>query len=321
MSIIIKSTGAALPSRCITNDMLPDNLDTSDEWIRTRTGIKQRYACGDDESAFTLALSAAEQALDRANLSGMDIDLIIVATTSPNLTFPSVAVQVQSAIGMHKGAAFDVQAVCSGFIYGLSTAESFMRTNKAGRVLLIGTEALTRLIDWNDRSTAVLFGDGAGAIILEKQEDGSTSRGLIGSKFYSDGRGVDQLRTLSGIGILEDAKGIQMNGREVFKNATKTLSDIVTEILTAYNMDKSDIDWLVPHQANARIIEATAKHLNMPMSQVILTVGEHANTSAASIPLALNFAAESGKFKQGDLLLLEAFGAGFTWGAALIEWS
>lgn len=317
MAIRIVSTGHALPSRVVTNADLEKIMDTNDEWIQTRTGIKQRYFCAESENTFTLATEASKMALEEAGLTAEDIDMVVVATTSPNLTFPAVAAQVQAAIGMQHGSAFDVQAVCSGFIYALSNAEAYLRTGKANRVLVVGAETLSRIIDMEDRTTAVLFGDGAGALILENTDGEET---FYGTEIFSDGRHADLLKTTGGVGSTGDSGVIEMNGREVFKHATRTLAGMVDIMLEKHNMKEEEIDFLVPHQANRRIIEATAKHLKLSMDKVILTVDRHANTSAASIPLALSESIKSGKIKRGDTLLLEAFGGGFTWGAALLKY-
>lgn len=311
------SAGHALPSNLVANADLEKLMDTNDEWIQTRTGIKQRYFCESHENTFTLAVDAAKSALHKANLSARDIDMVVVATTSPNLTFPSVATQVQAALGMEHGAAFDVQAVCSGFIYALSTAENYLRLNKANRVLVIGAETLSRLLDMEDRTTAVLFGDGAGAVILENTEGEEC---FYGTDIYSDGRHCDLLRTSGGVGSDGGLGVITMNGREVFKQATRALAGLVDSMLEKHNMSEDQIDFLVPHQANRRIIEATAKHLGLSMDKVVVTVDKHANTSAASIPLALSESIDAGVIKRGDTLLLEAFGGGFTWGAALLKY-
>tara|TARA_R110000868_G_scaffold190862_2_gene434963 strand:- start:28633 stop:29598 length:966 start_codon:yes stop_codon:yes gene_type:complete len=320
MSIVITGTGGALPANIVTNDDLSSIVETSDEWIQSRTGIQQRHFKSGDESTSSLATKAAQQALESANLTVDDIDLIIVGTATPDLTFPSVACQVQANLGMKHGAAFDLAAACSGFIYALSMAESQIQTGKAKRALVIGAETFSDLITPEDRTTYVLFGDGAGAVVIEKTNDESdTTSGIQAIEIFSNGEYIKDLYSSGGVASTGTAGSVIMNGREVFKHATKTLSSLVTYMLDKYNVDKDDIDWLIPHQANKRIIDATAKHLGMESSKVVLTVGEHANTSAASIPLALNVAVRDGRVKKGDLLFLEAFGAGFTWGAALIR--
>lgn len=320
MSVIITGTGGALPKKVVTNDDLSKIVDTTDEWIQSRTGIKQRYFKSAGETTSTLATAAAKQALEAANLTIDDIDLIIVGTATPDLSFPSVACQVQANLGMSHGAAFDLAAACSGFIYALATAESFLGSGKAHKALVIGAETFSDLITPADRTTYVLFGDGAGAVVIEKTNDESqNSAGIKAVEIFSNGDSINDLYSDGGVSTTGTSGKVVMNGREVFKQATKTLSSLVTEMLDKYNVEKDDIDWLVPHQANKRIIDATAKHLGLDESKVILTVGEHANTSAASIPLALNVAVRAGKIKKGDLVFLEAFGAGFTWGAALIK--
>lgn len=318
MGIKVVSTGHALPSQCITNEALSQKIETSDEWIQTRTGIKQRYFCADHEDVLTLSKQAAEMALETAGLKATDIDAIFLATTSPNLTFPAVAVQLQAALGMTKGFAFDLQAACSGFIYGLSTAENYLRSGKIKRALVVGAEALSRIINMEDRTTSVLFGDGAGAVLLAY--DDTPDEGLLDVKLYSDGRYKDLLCATGGVGAVGDIGYLSMRGKEVFKFATRTLAGLVEDMLSSNNIKQEEIDWLVPHQANKRIIEATAKHISLPMEKVVLTVDCHANTSSASIPLALSESIHSGKIKRGETLLLEAFGGGFTWGAALLKY-
>ena len=307
-----------MPPKILTNTELAKSLDTSDEWIFSRTGISQRHICVEGESAATLAIDAAKNALESAKLTSQDIDVVIVANATPDRSFPSLAADVHKALEMNPCPIFDLNAACSGFIYNLKMADMFIQTGSAKNILIIGAEVFSRAMNWEDRSTCVLFGDGAGAAIVQAQED--NGYGLIGAEIGGDGKYVDLLKMEGGIG-LTGKKGMPfMNGREVFKNAVRCLAGLVPEFLEKHNLKESDINWLVPHQANARIIEATAKSLNLPMEQVILTVAQHANTSAASIPLAMDVAVKEGKFKDGDILFLEAFGAGFTWGASAIKW-
>lgn len=316
----IVATGSALPSKVVTNHDLENIMDTTDAWIVERTGIRQRHVCVDGENAMTLAAKAAQNALDMAGLAGRDIDLLLVGTISPNLIFPSVATQVQAAIGMEGGAAFDLQAACSGFIYGLSIAEGLLKAGHGKRALVIGSEVFSRILDWTDRSTAVLFGDGAGAALVELAEVGEAGPGLLASTILSDGRGGPLLCANGGIAKGDTFTPITMNGREVFRHASRAMANLVDPLLAQCHLAKKDVTWLVPHQANGRIIEATARLLDLPMERVVYTVDRHANTSAASIPLALDEANRSGSFKPGDVLFLDAFGAGFTWAGAVIRW-
>ena len=317
--LIIKGCGASLPEKAVTNHDLESQLDTSHEWIVERTGIEQRHVAAEGEATSTFATKAAKEALKNAGIDGADVDLIVVATATPDLTFPSVACLVQAEIGANGCPAYDIQAACSGFIYALSIAEDYLRAGKGKNALVIGAETFTRAVDWDDRGTAVLFGDGAGAVLLQACED-ENMRGLLGAQIHADGAHADLLKSSGGVSTTKDAGVTLMKGREVFKHAVRVLHDLVPQTLEKYGVKEDDISYLVPHQANKRIIEATAKMLNMPMDRVILTVGKHANTSAASIPLALYDGVTSGKIKKGDLLLLEAFGAGFTWGAAILYW-
>jgi 3-oxoacyl-[acyl-carrier-protein] synthase-3 len=315
---VIRSTGAYLPERILTNDELARMVDTSDEWIVQRTGIKQRHIAASDETTGDMAFHAAQMALQRGNLSPQEIDTVIVATTTPDQTFPSVAVQVQDRLGLPYGAAFDVQAVCSGFIYGLATANSFIRSGQSQRVLLIGAEKMSALIDWADRTTCVLFADGAGAVVVEAGAVHS-SRGIMSTHLHARGDQRSMLCTSGGPATTQTAGKILMQGREVFKYAVTCMSDVVRIALTHNQLTPADIDWLVPHQANIRIIEATAEKLGLPMDKIIVTVDRHGNTSAASIPLALHEAVAQGRIVQNQLVLLEAMGGGFTWGAALLR--
>ncbi len=314
-------TGGALPKRVLTNAELEKRIDTSDAWIRERTGIRQRHIAGKDELTGHLAERAARKAIKSAGLDPGDIDLIVLATTTPDKIFPSTACLLQANLGIQGCPAFDVQAVCTGFIYGLSVADKFIKTGAARRALVVGAETLSRIIDWNDRSTCVLFGDGAGAVILEAADE----PGMLSTHVHADGAYEHLLTVDGGISqgyekLSEGAGYIRMQGNEVFRVAVTTLGSIVEETLRANGMQKSDIDWLIPHQANMRIIQATARRLNMPIERVVVTVAEHGNTSAASVPLALDVAVRDGRIQRGDTVMMEAFGAGFTWGSALLRY-
>lgn len=314
----IIGVGGYLPEKIVTNHDLAEKLDTSHEWIVQRTGIQQRHVASEGQTTSDLAFRAAEKALTHAGLNAKDLDGIIVATTTPDFTFPATAVTVQSLLGMNPATmAFDVQAVCSGFIYALTVANNFIATGQYKRILVIGAETMTRILDWNDRGTAILFGDGAGAAILETSSDDS---GILSTHLHADGYQQKLLKTTGGPSFNGQAGTIFMEGREVFRHAVQRLAEVVDETLAHNSLDKSDIDWLVPHQANKRIIDATAEKLGLSSDRVILTVDKHANTSAASVPLALADAVENNRFKKGDVLLLEAMGAGLTWGAALVRW-
>lgn len=318
MRAIIRSTGSYLPEKVMTNDDLAKIVDTSDEWITQRSGIKSRHIAADDEATSDLATKAAQSALDAAGLSPDDIDGIIVATTTPDMTFPSTAALVQAKLKTAPaGIAFDIQAVCSGFVYALSVANNFISSGQAQRILVIGAEKMSSIIDWNDRTTCVLFADGAGAVILEAQEGDVADQGIMSTHLYANGHHADILKTSGGTSTTGESGSIHMQGREVFKHAVTLMSDVVVEALQANNLQASDIDMLVPHQANIRIIEGTAKKLGMSMDKVIVTVDHHGNTSAASIPLALDEAVRGKRIQRGDLILMEALGAGLTWGAAL----
>lgn len=319
----IISTGSYLPEKIVTNDDLSKIVETSDEWITQRSGIKQRHVAAENQTTADMAIEAAKQALERSSLAAEQIDGIIVATTTPDQTFPAVAVKVQSALGIPICVAFDVQAVCSGFIYALSVANSMVTTGQMSRVIVIGAEKMSSILNWSDRTTCVLFGDGAGAVILDatsgnEREDDKPS-GILSTHLYANGNHKDLLYTDGGVSSSGQSGHIVMQGREIFKHAVRLMSDAVNAALTHNNITAEEIDWLVPHQANSRIIEATAKKLNMPMERVILTVQNHANTSAASIPLAFDSAMQSGKIKKGDLVLFEALGGGLTWGSALVR--
>lgn len=314
----ILATGAYLPRQSVSNAELSQRVDTSDEWIVQRTGIRARHIAGADEPTSYMATQAARQALDNAGLTAKDIDAIIVATTTPDDTFPAVAVRVQAALGMGHGFAFDVQAVCSGFVYAMANANGLMASGLVKRALVVGAEKMSAVLDWDDRTTCVLFGDGAGAVVLEATDD--PKRGILTTHLHSDGRFRDMLYTSGGVATTGAAGTIQMAGREVFKYAVEALASVVDEALEATGLAPEDIDLLVPHQANLRIIEGTAKKLGMGMDKVVITLDKHGNTSAASIPLALHEAVQGGRVKRGDLLLIEAMGGGFTWGSLLVRW-
>lgn len=318
----IIGTGSYLPARVITNDELAQSLDTSDEWIETRSGIKTRHRAAADELTSDLATHAAKAALNNASLTADDIDLIIIATTTADLTFPATAAIVQKKLGISHGAAFDMQAVCSGFVYGLSVASAMMEAGQAKRALLIGAETMSRIVDWTDRSTAVLFGDGAGAVVLEAVEAQSDEApGILGSYLRSDGSYTDLLYVDGGPSSSGTTGHLQMNGREVYRHAVGNIADAINSLLATHQLTVDDIDWFVPHQANKRIIDGVAKKIGLPAEKTVLTVDKHANTSAASIPLALDDLAKSGRLKSGDLLMLEAMGGGLSWGANLIRWA
>lgn len=318
---IARGCGAYLPERVVSNAELAARVDTTDEWIQARTGIKQRHVAADGQLTSDLAIQAANKAMAMAGVEGKDIDLIVLATATPDNTFPSTATTVQSAIGMHGGAAFDVQAVCSGFIYALATADNFIKVGQAKRALVIGAETFSRILDWEDRTTCVLFGDGAGALVLEAGEgDGPGAQGILSTHLHSDGRYKDMLYVDGGPSSTQTVGYLRMQGREVFKHAVTNLSNVVLEALEANGLEADAIDWLVPHQANQRIISGAARKLKMTEDRVVTTVSHHANTSAASVPLALDVAVQDGRVKSGDLLLLEAMGGGFTWGASLLRW-
>ena len=315
----ILGTGSYLPANCVSNDDLAQKVDTSDEWIVARTGIRQRHIAAEGEQTSDLAVQAALNALESAQLDAKDIDLIIVATTTPDKTFPATACIVQQKLGADSCAAFDVQAVCAGFMYALTTAHAYIQAGLANKALVIGAETFTRLLDWNDRRTCVLFGDGAGAVILGKSD---TEGGIISAKLKADGNYANILEVPGVIrsGEVIGSPFVYMDGQAVFKFAVKTLTKIGQEVLSEANMSSSDIDWVVPHQANLRIIDSTAKHLGLSMDKVILTVQDHGNTSAASIPLALDVGVRDGRIKRGDVLLLEGIGGGFAWGAVLLRY-
>jgi 3-oxoacyl-[acyl-carrier-protein] synthase-3 len=315
---IVRGVGSYLPARILTNEELSRTIDTSDEWIQQRVGIKQRHIAADDEVTSDLAVHAAKRALDSARISPAEIDLIIVATTTPDLTFPATAAIVQQKLGMHHGAAFDIQAVCSGFVYGMVTADSYLKNGIARRALVIGAETTSRILDWTDRTTCVLFGDGAGAAVLELGGDGD--RGILASSLRSDGHFADKLNTTGGPSSTRSIGVVHMEGKEVFRHAVGKITDVVENVLSATGYTVKDLDWFVPHQANKRIIEGAGEKLHIPPEKVVITVDRHANTSAASVPLALTEAVTDGRIKRGDLVMIEAMGGGFTWGASLIRW-
>lgn len=313
--------GSYLPARVVANEELAERVDTSDEWIVQRTGIRSRHIAAPGETTSDLALAAARRALDHAGVPGDALDLIILATTTPDHTFPATATKVQAALGMTGGAAFDVQAVCSGFIYALAVADNFIRLGQARTVLVIGAETFSRILDWNDRTTCVLFGDGAGAVVLQAVEGEGTSadRGVLSTHLHSEGKHYELLWVDGGPSSTQTTGHVRMVGQEVFRHAVNRLAEVVDEALTANRLEARDIDWLVPHQANKRIIDSTARKLRLGAEKIVLTVDHHGNTSAASIPLALVEAVADGRIKEGDLVLLEAMGGGLTWGAALVR--
>jgi 3-oxoacyl-[acyl-carrier-protein] synthase-3 len=314
--------GASLPRRVVTNDELARMVDTSDEWIVQRTGIKERHVAADDETTATLGLAAAKAALADARLEPRDIDLIILATSTPDHTFPATATEIQAALGITHGVAFDMQAVCSGFVFAIATADKFLTSGSHRRALVIGSETFSRILDWTDRGTCVLFGDGAGAVILEAQENLGVvaERGVITTHLRSDGRHRSKLYVDGGPSSTKTVGHLRMEGKEVFRHAVGMITDVIRDAFAAARITAADIDWFVPHQANRRIIDASADKLGISRDKVIVTVQQHGNTSAASIPLALEVAVRDGRIKPGHLVLLEAMGGGFTWGSALIRW-
>lgn len=317
----IAGTGSYLPDKVLTNADLEKIVDTTDEWITTRTGIRQRHMAADGQVTSDLAFHAATRAMEAAGVDASELELIVLGTTTPDIIFPSTACLLQDRIGANGCAAFDVNAACSGFMYALGVADSFIRAGKVRKALVVGAETLTRMLDWTDRSTCVLFGDGAGAVVLEASDE----PGIIVTRQHADGAHKDLLYNPVGVsaGFLDEPDHgvrVKMKGNEVFKTAVRTLDRLVVETLEAAGMEAESIDWLIPHQANLRIIEATARRLRMPMDKVIVTVGEHGNTSSGSVPLALDYAVRSGKVKRGQTILLEAFGGGFTWSSALLRY-
>ena len=315
----IIGVGGYLPSKVLTNNDLSKDVDTSDEWITERTGIKERRIADDSETTSSLGIEAAKKAIQNAGISSKDIDLIVVATTTPDNTFPATATSIQSGLGIKKGYAYDVQAVCSGFVYALELADNAIRLGKADYALVIGSETFSRIIDWNDRSTCVLFGDGSGAVILKSTDEGSSSS-ILSNHLYSDGDYKEMLFVDGGPSTSNNVGLLRMDGGGVFKHAVKNISSAIIDALEANEMTIEDVDWFVPHQANSRILESVAKKININKEKIIVTVDKHANTSAASIPLALNEAHKNNKIKKGDIVLLAAMGGGFTWGSSLIRW-
>lgn len=316
---VIRGSGSALPGKAVTNADLAQRVDTTDQWIVERTGIRQRYLAVDGETTSTLATLAAQRALEAAGMAGKDIDLIVLATATPDQTFPATATIVQHNIGCNGGIAFDVAAVCSGFLYALGTADSMLRTGMAKRALVIGAETFSRILDWEDRTTCVLFGDGAGAIVLEAQEVAEDGPGVIDTKLHADGQHNGLLYVDGGPSTTGTVGKLRMKGREVFRHAVVNLASVLKETLSSSGFTAADIDWVVPHQANARILDATARKLGLPAEKVIVTVDQHANTSAASVPLAFDVGIRDGRIKPGDLVMFEAMGGGFTWGASLVR--
>ena len=319
---VVLGSGGYLPSKVVTNADLADLVQTTDAWIRQRTGIAERRVVVNGELTSDLAVSAARRAIDDASLTAQDIDLIILATSTPDNTFPAAAVTVQEKLGITHGAAFDIQAVCSGFVYALTTADAMMRAGQGKCALVVGAETFSRLLDWTDRSTCVLFGDGAGAVVLsmEEQPGNGSDRGILTAHLRSDGRYKNKLYVDGGPSSTGTIGHLRMEGREVFRHAITMIEDVIEDAFKATGLTAADIDWFVPHQANVRIIDATAKRFGIPDARVIKTVSRHGNTSAASIPLALSEAAADGRIKRGDLLLLESMGGGFTWGSIILRW-
>ena len=314
---VVVGTGSALPKRRVDNEELAQQVDTSDQWIVERTGIRSRYIAGEGETTASLATDAARAALENAGIDSTEVDLIVLATATPDQTFPSSATKVQAALGINDCVAFDVHAVCTGFLYAVSVADAMIRAGTGRTALVIGAETFSRILDWEDRTTCVLFGDGAGALVLRAEEG---ERGILATKLHADGRHNDLLFVDGGPSTTGTVGKLRMKGREVFRHAVVNLADVLNEVLTATDLKAEDVDWVVPHQANARILDATAKKLGLPSEKVVVTVDRHANTSAASVPLALDTAVKDGRIKRGDIVVLEAMGGGFTWGAAVLRY-
>ncbi|MGI8706424.1 MAG: beta-ketoacyl-ACP synthase III [Sphingomicrobium sp.] len=314
---IVAGVGSALPRRRIDNEELAKTVDTTDQWIVERTGIRSRYVAGEGETTATLARDAAVKALEHAGLKAEDVDLIVLATATPDQTFPSSATKVQAMLGIDDCIAFDVHAVCTGFLYALTVADSMIRSGSASTALVIGSETFSRILDWDDRATCVLFGDGAGALVLQSED---SERGILATRLHADGRHNDLLFVDGGPSTTGTVGKLRMKGREVFRHAVVNLAGVLSEVLEAAGLDSDDVDWVVPHQANARILDATARKLGLPAEKVIVTVDRHANTSAASVPLAFDVAVKDGRIKRGDVVVLEAMGGGFTWGAAALKY-
>jgi len=314
---VVLGVGSALPERKVTNEELAERVDTSDQWIVERTGIRSRYIAADGETTASLATDAARRALEHAGIDATDIQLIVLATATPDQTFPSSATKVQAALGIADCIAFDVHAVCTGFLYALTVADSMLRSGSANKALVIGAETFSRILDWEDRTTCVLFGDGAGALVLGAEE---TDSGILATKLHADGRHNDLLFVDGGPSTTGTVGKLRMKGREVFRHAVVNLAGVLNEVLAEAGLSSADVDWVVPHQANARILDATAKKLGLPSEKVVVTVGEHANTSAASVPLAFDTAVKDGRIQRGDIVVLEAMGGGFTWGAAALRY-
>ncbi|GAA2824706.1 3-oxoacyl-[acyl-carrier-protein] synthase III [Aminobacter aminovorans] len=319
---VVRGIGSALPRRIMKNADFEGMVETSDEWIAQRTGIRQRHIAADDETTASLGEAAARAALDNAGLTPDDIDLIVLATSTPNNTFPATAVEIQNRLGMRHGFAFDMQAVCSGFVYAVTTADLYIKGGLAKRVLVIGSETFSRILDWSDRSTCVLFGDGAGALVLEAQQGEGTvaDRGVLAASLRSDGTHKDKLYVDGGPSTTGTVGHLKMEGREVFKHAVGMITDVIEDVFAQTGVSADTLDWFVPHQANKRIIDASAKKLGIAEEKAVVTVHLHGNTSAASVPLALSAAVADGRIKKGDLVMLEAMGGGFTWGAVLVRW-
>lgn len=316
---VLLGTGSALPARAVSNADLAQTVDTTDEWIVERTGIRNRYIAADGETTATLATQAARAALDAAGIAPDDIDLIILATATPDQTFPASATIVQASLGINDCVAFDVAAVCSGFLYALTVADSMIRSGAAHRAIVIGSETFSRILDWEDRTTCVLFGDGAGAVVLGAEESQDGMRGILAAKLHADGRHNQLLFVDGGPSTTGTVGKLRMKGQEVFRHAVTNLASVLNEVMAIAGLSTQDIDWLIPHQANARILDATARKLKLSPDKVVVTVDRHANTSAASVPLALDVAVRDGRVKPGDLLVLEAMGGGFTWGACVLR--